>query len=79
MGDDKNNNITQIAFRKVIQNKKLTDEEAIALENSWRENSRVRKLAVKVVKSWKAWIIAFIAGGATFRDSIETVFVNITK
>jgi len=69
------NNITQIAFRKVIQNKKLTDEEAVALENSWRENSRFRKTAIKVLKSWKAWLTMSISSGigAEFSGIIDII------
>jgi len=59
----------------VIQNKKLTDEEAVALENSWRENSRVRRLAVKIAKSWYTYAITIISGAlfAYFSDLINVV------
>ncbi len=69
------NNITQIAFRKVIQNKKLTDEEAVALENSWRENSRFRMKAIKVLKSWKTWALTAITSGigAEFSGIIDII------
>lgn len=74
MTNDKNN-ITQIAFRKVIQNKKLTDEEAIALENSWQENSRFRKVSIRILKSWYTYAITLISGAlfAYFSDLFNAV------
>lgn len=75
MSDDENNNITRIAFRKVIQNKPLTDEESVALEDSWRKNSSFRKGAVKVLKSWYTWAITLISGAlfAYFSDLFRVV------
>ena len=74
MGNDKNN-LTQIAFRKVIQNKKLTDEEAIALENSWMQNSRFRKVSIRILKSWYTYALTLISGAlfAYFSDLFNVV------
>ena len=54
MDDD---NITKIALRKLIRNEKLTDAEEIAIEDSYEANSRFRKGAVKILKSWVTWAI----------------------
>jgi hypothetical protein len=75
MNDDENNNITRIAFRKVIQNKPLTDEESVALEDSWRKNSSFRKVSIKVLKSWYTWALTLISGaiGAEISGIINVV------
>jgi len=59
----------------VIQNKKLTDEEAIALENSWMQNSRFRKVSIRVLKSWYTYAITLISGAlfAYFSDLFKVV------
>ena len=74
MNDD--NNITQIAFRKVIQNKKLTDEEAVALENRFKVNSKWGKFGEHVEKHWKKWALTLIASAGAFHDAILSVIIS---
>ena len=75
MADDDDSNITQIAFRKVIQNKPLNEAEAVALENSWRKNSTFRKVSMRILKSWYTYAITLISGaiGAEISGLINVV------
>jgi len=83
MSDDEDPNKTQMDFDAIIddaQDRGVIDKKGgYRLKNRFRINSKWGKFFEHIEKHWKKWLLGILAGGATFRDSIESVIISIAQ